>query len=141
MTPEEKREAEVVAEYGVHGIVYDGPENGEPMSKHTPGPWEIDGGERDPAKPFALPRWTLYRHVEHDTSGMTGTGIVASTTSRFAYLRATDEDARLIAAAPDLLEAAKHAAMEWRLHGQLPDSCRVLEAAIAKAENGEPDND
>ena len=37
-------------------------------------------------------------------------------------------------AVPDLLEAAKYAAMEWRLHGQLTDSCRVLEAAIAKAE-------
>lgn len=37
-----------------------------------------------------------------------------------------------------LLEAAKHAAMEWRLHGQLTDSCRVLEAAIAKAEGREP---
>lgn len=34
----------------------------------------------------------------------------------------------------ELLEAAKHAAMEWRLHGQLTDSCRVLEAAVAKAE-------
>lgn len=45
----------------------------------------------------------------------------------------TEANARLIAAAPDLLEAAKHAAMEWRLHGQLTDSCRVLEAAIAKA--------
>jgi hypothetical protein len=39
----------------------------------------------------------------------------------------------LFAAASDLLEAAKHAAMEWRLHGQLTDSCRKLEAAIAKA--------
>lgn len=34
----------------------------------------------------------------------------------------------------ELLSAAKHAVMEWRLHGQLTDSCRVLEAAIAKAE-------
>jgi len=42
-------------------------------------------------------------------------------------------NARLIAAAPALLEAAKHASTEWRLHGQLTDSCRVLEAAIAKA--------
>ena len=33
-----------------------------------------------------------------------------------------------------LLEAAKHAAMEWRLHGQLYDSCLALEAAIAKAD-------
>jgi hypothetical protein len=45
-----------------------------------------------------------------------------------------EANARLIAAAPDLLEAAKHAAMEYRLHGALTDSCRVLEAAIAKAE-------
>ena len=42
--------------------------------------------------------------------------------------------ARLIAAAPDLLEACKHAAMEWRLHGQLTDSCRILEAAIKQGE-------
>lgn len=34
----------------------------------------------------------------------------------------------------ELPEAAKHAAMEWRLHGQLTDSCRVLEAAIERAE-------
>jgi hypothetical protein len=43
-------------------------------------------------------------------------------------------DAHLIAAAPDLYEAAKHAVMEWRLHGQLTDSCRVLERAIETAE-------
>lgn len=41
---------------------------------------------------------------------------------------------RVCKAADDLLDAAKHAAMEWRLHGQLTDSCRVLEAAISKAE-------
>ncbi len=29
-----------------------------------------------------------------------------------------------------LLEAGDHAAMEWRLHGQLTDSCRRLEAAL-----------
>ena len=40
-------------------------------------------------------------------------------------------------ASDDLLAAAKHAAMEWRLHGQLTDSCRVLEAAIKKAEGRE----
>jgi len=39
-----------------------------------------------------------------------------------------------IAVAPNLLEAAKHARTEWRLHGQLTDSCRELEAAIEKAE-------
>ena len=45
-----------------------------------------------------------------------------------------EANARLISAGPDLLEAAKHARTEWRLHGQLTDSCRELEAAIAKAE-------
>jgi len=43
--------------------------------------------------------------------------------------------ARKFAAAEDLIEAAKDAAREWRLHGQLTDSCRVLEAAIARAES------
>jgi hypothetical protein len=52
---------------------------------------------------------------------------------RLRHLDPKEPLARLIEAAPDLLEAAKHAAMEWRLHGQLTDSCRVLEAAISKA--------
>lgn len=55
-----------------------------------------------------------------------------------AYVgEALKEYARVFAAAPDLLEAAKHAVMEWRLHGSLTDSARVLEAAIAKATKGE----
>jgi hypothetical protein len=29
-----------------------------------------------------------------------------------------------------LYDAAKHATMEWRLHGQLTDSCRKLESAL-----------
>lgn len=34
----------------------------------------------------------------------------------------------------ELLDAAKHCVMEWRLHGQLTDSCRNLERAIENAE-------
>jgi len=34
-----------------------------------------------------------------------------------------------------LLLAAKDAAREWRLHGQLTDSCRKLEAAIERFED------
>lgn len=34
----------------------------------------------------------------------------------------------------ELLDAANHAVMEWRLHGQLTDSCRGLVAAIAAVE-------
>ena len=48
-----------------------------------------------------------------------------------------EANARLIAAAPDLLEACRHMIMEWRLHGSLTDSARVGEAAIAKATKGE----
>lgn len=47
-------------------------------------------------------------------------------------------DADLIAAAPDLLQAAKDSVREWRLHGQQTDSCRALEAAIARAEGVAP---
>jgi hypothetical protein len=32
----------------------------------------------------------------------------------------------------ELAEAARHVVMEWRLHGQLTDSCRKLEAALSK---------
>lgn len=43
-----------------------------------------------------------------------------------------------VLSAPDritrMYEAAKHAVMEWRLHGQLTDSCRELEYAIKEAE-------
>jgi hypothetical protein len=33
-----------------------------------------------------------------------------------------------------LREAAKHAVMEWRLHGSLTDSCRKLEATLPRAD-------
>lgn len=43
-------------------------------------------------------------------------------------------NSRLIAAAPDLLEAARSALTEWTLHGSLTDTARILRAAIKKAE-------
>lgn len=85
------------------------------MNKHTPGPWKIwdhpnqrFGCEIRMADPPTAAAVVIAEHAE-------------------------PANARLIAAAPALLEAAKHASTEWRLHGQLTDSCRVLEAAIAKA--------
>ena len=93
------------------------------MSKHTPGPWTpnhyafMAGGKL---------RWwqVLAQGGEVQVSDMGDCGLPPDE---------AEANANLIAAAPDLLEAAKHAATEWRLHGQLTDSCRVLEAAIAKA--------
>lgn len=96
------------------------------MTPHTPGPWRAVG---DAMKVYADNMCICdIRGWGH----LTGTG----------GLHLSDEDAvaiqrantRLIVAAPELLAAAKDAAREWRLHGQLTDSCRVLEAAIAKAE-------
>lgn len=84
---------------------------------HTPGPWAAD-----------LVSGSFYIVTD---SGRT---IAVRTRGINESREEVDANARLIAAAPDLLEAAKHAAMEWRLHGQLTDSCRVLEAAIKKAE-------
>lgn len=46
----------------------------------------------------------------------------------------TPDPAALLRALKELIEGAKHASMEWRLHGQLTDSCRVLERATRQAE-------
>lgn len=114
------------------------------MSAHTPGPWRVVRG------PVGDPI-TIADSGEYVTGpGLnTSGGVIAEVRRSFiryragsptewARLEACDQpaeaNARLIAAAPELLEAARHAAMEWRLHGQLTDSCRVLERAIAKAE-------
>lgn len=94
---------------------------------HTPGPWfssalltADDGWTFCSVGPFEVTGDA--DHVEDTIAEVSGINHDALS------------NAQLIAAAPDLLEAAKHAAMEWRLHGQLTDSCRVLETAIAKAE-------
>jgi hypothetical protein len=83
--------------------------------KSTPGPWRVEAFSR--SKHFRI----------HPSEGATPSGSLADVYS-------SEANARLIAAAPDLLEAVRHAVMEWRLHGQLTDSCRVLEAALAKAQ-------
>lgn len=102
--------------------------------RHTPGPW-----------------FQSHRAIPNDKDGIYSTQVYDEKGETIADLAwypvnlgnghigtAREANARLIAAAPDLLAASKHAAMEWRLHGQLTDSCRVLEAAIAKAEGGKP---
>ena len=95
------------------------------MNKHTPSPWKtqpVTGNVSFAHRIFADRREIamVWHHPGQRPKQATG--------------EQEQADANLLAAALDLLEAAKHAAMEWRLHGQLTDSCRVLEAAIKKAE-------
>lgn len=90
--------------------------------QHTPGPWLVR------VERAAMETSSARYFVD------AGKWVLAETKALPPRLTEEAEaNARLIAAAPDLLEAAKHAVMEWRLHGQLTDSCRVLEAAIRKA--------
>jgi hypothetical protein len=89
----------------------------------TPGQWTVHGDSTEGSLEIKSGQQTV--------AYVFGGAVRPSEMARLPSIRRAN--ARLIAAAPDLLEAAKHAAMEWRLHGQLTDSCRVLEAAIAKA--------
>jgi hypothetical protein len=88
---------------------------------HTPGPWTYD---------FTDAHGNHYGGFSVEVNG----AVICGRAGWPSRAEESLANARLIAAAPELLEAAKHAAMEWRLHGQLTDSCRVLERAIAKAE-------
>jgi len=88
---------------------------------HTPGPWSFSPQKGTRGHCYMAQVW-----------GPDGNNLATIESTQDA--EEATANARLISAAPDLLEAAKHAAMEWRLHGQLTDSCRELEAALAKAE-------
>ena len=78
------------------------------MSAYTPGPWEVDGTE-----------WGCVRRAK------TGDGIT--------YDIFNVDDARLIAAAPDLLAALKAIVHDGMVHWSTVIKDQTL-AAIAKAE-------
>ncbi len=96
------------------------------MSKHTPGPWTIERNERGTSIKAIGP-------------------LQAEEYAGSAWLDVSDVDARLIAAAPDLLEALKDLLpildKAWdydgdvfgRLHNDAVDAWRQARAAIAKA--------
>ena len=97
------------------------------MSKHSPGPWECDAGIIPPDGPE--------RYADIYTDG--GDLIIARFNDLIPEGRA---NGRLIAAAPELLEALKTLADEaWRNAGCMPDEAfhdaiAEARAAIAKAE-------
>jgi hypothetical protein len=91
------------------------------MSKHAPGPWMIDGNDISPEA-----------HLELSICCMQPADFDASNAKSWVYGDATKANARLIAAAPDLLEALE-ACLDY---GSLTGAEWVLEkarAAIARA--------
>ena len=90
------------------------------MSQHTPGPWAVDGDD-------AL--WVNAIGREHEP-------VICDIVPRDADAF-TDEDeanARLMAAAPELLEACRDALLVMSAHAcPAPKTIAFIEAAIAKA--------
>ena len=101
--------------------------NTESKAKHTPGPWK-----------YHLGRGTNPRFHIHASGGYQ----IASTTELERHPQAYDENelreanARLIAAAPDLLAACKTMRDDWE-NGNLSHAIQLIGAAIAKAEGKE----
>ncbi len=93
------------------------------MSKHTPGPWAMPDSEQGRISKVG---------VNGGWDGMIATADCGD------YARSRSEgfaNARLIAAAPDLLEALKDAVRDSESPGQWLDEAR---AAIAKATGEQP---
>lgn len=89
------------------------------MSKHTPGPW----------------KQCIFNGIEQTTIQATDKSLVAAASYRQGD-KSWSANARLIAAAPELLEALKHCA-DWMAAVTLSEDTPVLmqaRAAIAKAE-------
>ncbi len=108
-------------------------------AKHTPGPWRIEGYTR--LIGGEVTGHTISHGVNNYADGPEGYVCTTNGTS--------EADARLIAAAPDLLVACRQAAIQFRFYEQqhlakgTPDGdakalrnhemAKICEAAIAKA--------
>lgn len=86
------------------------------MSAHTPGPW-------------GLTRWT----APDDYGWSIKIGDAPHRLDVSAWSESSEADARLIAAAPELLSALKRMAA-FACHTAPPDLCEAVYLAIAKAE-------
>ena len=95
-------------------------------AQHTPGPWVMDDAQPG----------DLFRHVLHGNGDSFGYICRISTNGNAN----ADADARLIAAAPELLEALQRLSAQCerlRLPGQTEsDAERTARAVIAKATGG-----
>ena len=88
--------------------------------KHTPGPWEVQYNT-------VIECWDIGKAGEERLAGL------------LASVLSSNADARLIAAAPELLEALKnlYTATPDNEGGELGRACMKARAAIAKAEGRE----
>ena len=98
------------------------------MTKHTPGPWEVVGG-------------TIIQTADERRKWVAEVPAASSIHETFITDRA---NARLIAAAPELLEACEFALEELNdmtsmqfAHGADKEARQRLENAIAKAKGGD----
>jgi len=91
---------------------------------HTPGPWETNGQFIVAQDPAAIhPDIYIAEIAETDDE------------SRLASPEQREANARLIAAAPALLDAALLVIDRWT-HGDLAEAVRMLDAAAAEAMGG-----
>jgi hypothetical protein len=103
------------------------------MSKHTPGPWAVMASDEE---------WGTYQIGAFcvDVGSMQGTADWYSSPEYFAARDEDEANARLIAAAPDLLAACEAMLSEmvvWEDEHGLHPAATAARDAIAKAKGGE----
>ena len=104
-------------------------------TKHTPGPWYVGSGTYECRNIYSVASVT-------DDDGFTYQPIVAS--AEDDGIKCWDANARLIAAAPDLLEALQDVDALWTHHsvahgnGKISPLHEKVIAAIAKATGDQP---
>lgn len=117
----------------------------EMMKQHTPGPWIVTE-QRHPYKDGSKAHIERNIYTERDHPQLKGkypiacmsVGIGMDGEKAVQFVRIGEADARLIAAAPDLLEALKNL-LEAHYNGNVIKSdCLDAEAAIAKATGEQP---
>jgi hypothetical protein len=95
------------------------------MSDHTPGPWYVALDDR-----YSMSHIDV-KHTDVHSPGA-ASEVVAKVTCRVSWADQQKANARLIAAAPDLLDA-----LELLLHDRTPWTIKCAEEAIAKATGAE----
>ena len=96
---------------------------------HTPGPWESDRQFIVAPDPRGMHRDIYIAEiVERDDEGRV---------ARVAIPRQQAANARLIAAAPEMLKAAERVVSRWE-NGDLAEAVRELDVAIASARGRAP---
>ena len=113
------------------------------MMEHTPGPWEVDGPwqvETDASRLFGEERRTDWR--VHGVIGKPGRTIAE--VGGWKDRPNAEADARLIAAAPELLEAVNVTLTSWDTTngvGISDEALSLMEQAIAKATGNDDEVD